>query len=151
MSICAPPRNCGSRRRRRSDRPASPPRPELIQLWRRQIGCRLRLGEERGPRPFVLVGYQSRGRVADSLVPISQLTFFSLFDEPTESFDAEGIATVHAILGKLAREGRTIIVISHDPRIVKGRHVVLDLNTKPVPTVANVPGVVANEPQVGRG
>ena len=73
-----------------------------------------------------------------------------LFDEPTESFDAEGIATVHNILGKLARDGRTIIVISHDARIVKGRHIVLDLNSKPVPTVAQVPGVVANEPQVGR-
>ena len=74
-----------------------------------------------------------------------------LFDEPTESFDAEGIATVHNILGKLARDGRTIIVISHDQRIVKGRHVVLDLNSKPVPTVAHVPGVVATEAQVGRG
>jgi len=84
MSICAPPRSGGSRRRRRSDRHPSPPRPELIQLWRRQIGCRLRLGEERGPRPFVLIGYQCRGRGADTLIPISQLTFFSLFDERTE-------------------------------------------------------------------
>ena len=74
-----------------------------------------------------------------------------VFDEPTESFDAEGIATVHNILGKLARDGRTIIVISHDARIVKGRHIVLDLSSKPVPTVAQVPGVVANDPQVGRG
>ncbi len=74
-----------------------------------------------------------------------------VFDEPTESFDAEGIATVHNVLGKLARDGRTIIVISHDQRIVKGRHVVLDLNSKPVPTVAHVPGVVAAEAQVGRG
>jgi ATP-binding cassette subfamily C protein LapB len=74
-----------------------------------------------------------------------------VFDEPTESFDADGIATVHNILGKLAREGRTIIVISHDARIVKGRHVVLDLNSKPTPTVSHVPGVVAAEAQIGRG
>ena len=76
-----------------------------------------------------------------------------LFDEPTESFDAEGIAMVHATLGRLARDGRTIIVISHDPKIVRGRHIVLDLNQKPIPLVANVPGVVAADaptPEGGR-
>jgi ATP-binding cassette subfamily C protein LapB len=71
----------------------------------------------------------------------------ALFDEPIESFDAEGIATVHAILSRFARDGRTIIVMSHDPKMVKGRHTVLDLNQKPAPSVTTVPGVVEGERQ----
>ncbi|MDP6645146.1 MAG: ATP-binding cassette domain-containing protein [Rhodospirillales bacterium] len=69
-----------------------------------------------------------------------------LFDEPTESFDTGGVQTVHAILSQFAQDGRTIIVMSHDPNIVKGRHTVLDLDQKPIPAVTNVPGVVANAP-----
>ncbi len=56
-----------------------------------------------------------------------------LIDEPTESLDAEGARAVHQILGALAKGGRTIIIMSHDPNIVKGPHGVLDLNEKPTP------------------
>ena len=59
----------------------------------------------------------------------------ALIDEPTESLDAEGCAAVHAVLGSLAKAGRTIIVMSHDPNIVKGPHTVIDLNVKPEPKV----------------
>ncbi len=58
-----------------------------------------------------------------------------LIDEPTESLDAEGAKAVHQILGALAKAGRTIIIMSHDPNIVKGQHGVLDLNEKPTPTL----------------
>jgi ATP-binding cassette subfamily C protein LapB len=58
-----------------------------------------------------------------------------LIDEPTESLDAEGARAVHQILSSLAKAGRTIIIMSHDPNIVKGRHGVLDLNEKPTPTL----------------
>lgn len=71
-----------------------------------------------------------------------------LFDEPIESFDAEGIATVHGILGKLARDGRTIIVMSHDPQTVKGRHTVIDLSKKPTPSISIVPGATPPEAAV---
>ena len=63
-----------------------------------------------------------------------------LFDEPIESFDAEGISTVHAILSHMAQQKRTIIVMSHDPNIVKGQHTVLDINSKPTPKINVVPG-----------
>ena len=56
-----------------------------------------------------------------------------VIDEPTESLDAEGAKAVHQILGALAKSGRTIIIMSHDPNIVKGPHGVLDLNEKPTP------------------
>jgi hypothetical protein len=58
-----------------------------------------------------------------------------LIDEPTESLDAEGCAAIHQILGALAQKGRTIVVMSHDRNIVKGPHVLLDLNIKPVPEI----------------
>ena len=77
----------------------------------------------------------------------------ALIDEPTESLDAEGCAAVHAVLGNLAKTGRTIIVMSHDPNIVKGPHTVIDLNVKPEPkivvasptpaTSTNLPGATA--------
>jgi ATP-binding cassette subfamily C protein LapB len=72
-----------------------------------------------------------------------------LIDEPTESLDAEGCAAIHQILGSLAQKGRTIIVMSHDRNIVKGPHVVVDLNVKPVPAIAGPgPYAVPTEPGV---
>lgn len=80
----------------------------------------------------------------------------ALIDEPTESLDAEGCAAVHAVLGHLAKTGRTIVVMSHDSNIVKGPHTVIDLNVKPEPKVtvsvpnpmpaANVPAAAASAP-----
>jgi excinuclease UvrABC ATPase subunit len=61
---------------------------------------------------------------------------------------------VHGILSRSAKEGRTLIVMSHDPKMVRGRHTVIDLGQKPVPTVTTVPGVVAEavpERQAARG
>ena len=57
----------------------------------------------------------------------------AIFDEPTEGLDAEGCVLVSAVLKDLARRRCTIIVISHDPAMVKGANAVLDLNVKPVP------------------
>ena len=62
----------------------------------------------------------------------------AVIDEPTESLDAEGCAAIHAVLGGLVQRGCTVIVMSHDKNIVKGRHVVLDLDEKPVPVVRQV-------------
>ena len=72
----------------------------------------------------------------------------AVIDEPTESFDAEGCAAVHTVLGDLARQGRTIVIMSHDGVGVKREHTVLDLSTKPVPTIRQVGGdVVAKQVQ----
>lgn len=58
-----------------------------------------------------------------------------VFDEPTEGLDREGCQRVYAIMNELAKRRRTIIVFSHDPRIIKGARYVLDLNSKPIPKV----------------
>ncbi len=96
-------------------------------------------------------GIRRRIALARALMTDGKLV---LFDEPIESFDAEGIATVHGILSRFAKEGRTLIVMSHDPKMVRGRHTVIDLGQKPVPSVTTVPGVVADavpERQAARG
>jgi ATP-binding cassette, subfamily C, bacterial LapB len=69
----------------------------------------------------------------------------AIFDEPTEGMDAEGCAMVSRVMSDLSKSGHTIIVISHDPGIVKGASVLLDLNSKPVPRISSVPRPVEAE------
>ena len=61
-----------------------------------------------------------------------------VIDEPTESLDAEGCNAVLRLLGALAQKGCTIVVMSHDQGIVKGPHIALDLNVKPVPDIKDM-------------
>lgn len=58
-----------------------------------------------------------------------------IFDEPTEGLDEDGVRLMYETLIRLARDGRTIIVSSHDPQIVKGVQYILDMNVKPTPEV----------------
>ncbi len=53
----------------------------------------------------------------------------------------------------LAKRGTTLIVISHDPAVVKGATVTLDLNVKPVPRITTAPRPVdaAAEPVADKG
>jgi len=64
----------------------------------------------------------------------------AVIDEPTESLDADGCNAVHQILGEMAKQGKTIIVMSHDRHIVKGPHLLLDLNVKPTPALSEEGG-----------
>ncbi len=57
------------------------------------------------------------------------------FDEPTEGLDEEGCQAVYRIMNNLVRAGKTIIVVSRDPKILKGADLLLDLSVKPVPTL----------------
>jgi len=77
-------------------------------------------------------GIRRRMALARALATNGKL---AIIDEPTESLDADGCAAVHDILGRLAQKGCTIILMSHDKNIVKGPHVLLDLNVKPIPEV----------------
>jgi ATP-binding cassette subfamily C protein LapB len=80
-------------------------------------------------------GIRRRIALARALITNGKLV---VFDEPTESFDTAGVAVVHNILGTLANAGCTIIIMSHNPNIVKGKHLVLDLDIKPVPSVTSM-------------
>lgn len=81
------------------------------------------------------VGHRRRLALARALAGDGQL---AVFDEPTEGLDAEGRNAVYAVLLDLARRGRTIVAISHDPTIMRGARLVLDLNAKPVPRLVTV-------------
>lgn len=61
-----------------------------------------------------------------------------LFDEPTEGMDDEGTAKVHETLTQLVRAGRTIIVSTHDPNILKDVQIRIDLDRKPTPDIVPV-------------
>lgn len=51
-----------------------------------------------------------------------------LLDEPTEALDRDGAQLVYARLIELARRGRTLLIVSHDPVILSGAQTVLRLD-----------------------
>jgi ATP-binding cassette subfamily C protein LapB len=72
-----------------------------------------------------------------------------VFDEPTEGLDSEGMSCVFSTMKNLATRGRTLIVVSHDPKIVKGAQVVIDLNIKPIPRIIERPRSVKTTTATG--
>ena len=59
----------------------------------------------------------------------------AIFDEPTDGLDRDGIACVYSVLNNLSAQGCAIVVISHDPKIIKNASQVIDLSKKPTPRV----------------
>ena len=94
------------------------------------------------------VGIRRRLALARALASDGRLV---LFDEPTEGLDQDGCAAVYAALKRLAEEGRTIILVTHDPVILKGARVVLDLNAKPSPKLVTVAGEASPPPTMPSG
>ncbi len=92
-------------------------------------------------------GIRRRLSLARALTTNGQL---AIIDEPTESLDADGCAAVHQILAALVKQGKTIILMSHDGRMVNGPHTVLDLNEKPIPSITKVAPEAPN-PEPGEG
>lgn len=62
----------------------------------------------------------------------------AVLDEPTEGLDEEGRAAVYAAMKDLSERGRTIVVFTHDPVLLRGARQVLDLNAKPKPQLLTV-------------
>ena len=56
-----------------------------------------------------------------------------ILDEPSEGFDAEGLAMISKLASELDKDGKTIIVLSSHTGVLKADGQVLDLNVKPVP------------------
>jgi ATP-binding cassette subfamily C protein LapB len=81
-------------------------------------------------------GIRRRLALARALATGGQLV---IFDDPTEALDAEGCKTVLDVIRTLAAEGRTLVVLSNDMRILSLAGMYLDLNAKPVPRVT-LPG-----------
>jgi len=78
------------------------------------------------------LGIRRRVAIARALATQGQLV---LFDEPTAGLDVEGCNTIYKLLNELTKKNKTIIIVSHDPLIVKAADYHIDLATKPVPIV----------------
>lgn len=70
------------------------------------------------------VGIRKRLALARALAAPGGLV---LLDEPTAGMDARGAQAVYEAMNAMVRQGRTLVVVSADPDIVKGATLVLDL------------------------
>ena len=61
-----------------------------------------------------------------------------ILDEPTEGIDSLGANDVYNIMTDLSHRGKTLIVCSHDRKIMRGSHHFIDLDEKPKPTMKTV-------------
>ncbi|MBU0994466.1 MAG: ATP-binding cassette domain-containing protein [Proteobacteria bacterium] len=90
---------------------------------------------------YLPLGIRRRIALARALVSEGHVV---VFDEPTEGLDTDGIKAVYSILNNMSKSGKTIIVMSHDPNIVKAGGYILDLNIKPVAGISMRRSEIAN-------
>jgi ATP-binding cassette, subfamily C, bacterial LapB len=81
-------------------------------------------------------GIRRRLSLARGLVSNGRLV---VLDEPTDAMDETGTTAVYKLMNDLMKAGKTIIVFSNDPKILKGVSTVLNLNIKPTPEIINKP------------
>ena len=81
-------------------------------------------------------GIRRRLSLARGLVTNGPLV---VLDEPTETMDETGKTAVYQLMNDLMKAGKTIIVFSNDPKILKGVSSVLNLNIKPTPEIIHKP------------
>jgi len=83
------------------------------------------LEDEANLRPAALsVGQQQRLAFAMAMAATPALI---VADEPTASLDGAGAATLVALLPRLVAEGQTLVICTHDPRVVALADVVLEV------------------------
>jgi polar amino acid transport system ATP-binding protein len=78
---------------------------------------RVGLAEKRDVYPaFLSGGQQQRGAIARALAIQPRVM---LFDEPTSALDPELVGEVLKVIGDLAREGRTMILVTHEMKFAR--------------------------------
>ena len=79
--------------------------------------ARVGLAEKRDVYPaFLSGGQQQRGAIARALAIEPKAM---LFDEPTSALDPELVGEVLGVIGDLAREGRTMILVTHEMKFAR--------------------------------
>lgn len=80
------------------------------------------------------LGQRKRLALARALAVNGQLV---IVDEPTEGLDQAGRTVIYTLLLELSRKGHSIIICSQDSNLLRGANIIIDLNSKPVPTISN--------------
>ena len=60
-----------------------------------------------------------------------------IMDEPTEGLDSDGAQLFYGFLNQ-CRAGRTVIVLSHDPAIIRGASTIINLDSRTHPKIIHV-------------
>ncbi|CCO22142.1 ATP-binding cassette domain-containing protein [Maridesulfovibrio hydrothermalis] len=60
----------------------------------------------------------------------------AILDEPAEGFDIEGLRIMDMVINSMIKAGKTLIVVTHDMRIMQRADIVIDLSRKPKPQVS---------------
>jgi ATP-binding cassette subfamily C protein LapB len=89
------------------------------------------------------LGIRHRIALARALMSACKI---AIFDEPTDGLDRDGIACVYSVMNDLSAQGCAIVLISHDPKLIKSASQVIDLNEKPIPRVTKRTHKVAETP-----
>ena len=91
-------------------------REEAIETAERLL-ARVGLAEKRDVYPaFMSGGQQQRGAIARALAIDPRVM---LFDEPTSALDPELVGEVLKVIGDLAQEGRTMILVTHEMKFAR--------------------------------
>jgi putative ABC transport system ATP-binding protein len=87
--------------------------------------ARVGLADQARKLPSTLSGgQQQRAAVARALANDPPLL---LADEPTGNLDSETAADLHALFEELARDGKTLVVVTHDEALARAAHRVVSL------------------------
>ncbi len=76
------------------------------------------------------MGIRKRIALARALINKGNIV---IMDEPTAHLDNQGKRKLYHLLNTLKREGKTIIIATDDPYIIRGSEFILDLSPKPTP------------------
>jgi len=80
-------------------------------------------------------GIRHRLALARALLTNGRLV---ILDEPFEGMDADGNQVVQSLILSFIQQKRTVIIFTHNKNIIKGNHILIDLNAKPTPKIEAV-------------
>jgi ATP-binding cassette subfamily C protein LapB len=81
------------------------------------------------------LGFRKRFALARAMLINGSLV---IMDEPTEGLDSDGAQLFYRFLNQCIRTGCTVIVLSHDPAIIRGASTIINLDSRPHPKIISV-------------